>query len=338
MTARVGSGAGLRIAVIGAGAAGAMAARTLADHGHEVCVLDKGRGPGGRTATRREGALRFDHGAQYLTFDDPRLARFVTAWRDAGLLAAWPAAGSDGRCVVPVPAMKALVAHLLADIDDCRFATEVRALERRDARWVLHTADGALAPAFDVVLVTAPAPQAAALLEGASPELARTAAGAQMAPCWTLMIADPPLALAAGGDTHRGTSGDAIAWAARDAGKPGRDDAAGTWVVQASVDWSTHWLELDRDTAGERLWAEVAPLFGVAAEAPPPGVLRAHRWRHARVTRALDREALWDDTRAIGAGGDWCLGPRVECALLSGAALAGRVLCHAALAAAGVDR
>ncbi len=331
------NGAPLRIAVIGAGAAGAMAARTLADHGHAVCVLDKGRGPGGRTATRREGALRFDHGAQYLTFDDPRLARLVTAWREAGLLEPWPAAGSDGRRVVPVPAMKALVSHLLADIDDCRFATEIVTLERRDRQWVLHTADGALAPAFDVVLVTAPAPQAATLLEGASPELSLAAAGAQVAPCWTLMIADPTLALAAGGDTHRGASGESIAWAARDAGKPGRDAAGGTWVVQASVDWSMRWLELDRDAAGEKLWAEAAPLFGVAADAPPPGFLRAHRWRYARVIRALDREALWDDARAVGAGGDWCLGPRVECALLSGAALAGRVLCHAALAAARVD-
>ncbi len=109
----------LRVAVVGAGVAGLACARALADHGHEVVVLDKGRGPGGRTATRRasqagraqEGAagrgprepaaddpgasLLFDHGAQYLTARDPAFRRHVAAWAEAGVLAPWA-----GRVVV----------------------------------------------------------------------------------------------------------------------------------------------------------------------------------------------------------------------------------------------
>ena len=63
--------------VIGAGMAGIACARALAEAGHAVRVLDKGRGPGGRMATRRvttrAGEVRFDHGAQYLTARDPAL-------------------------------------------------------------------------------------------------------------------------------------------------------------------------------------------------------------------------------------------------------------------------
>ena len=42
--------------------------------GWAVTVFDKGRGPGGRLATRRADDLRFDHGAQYFTARDPRFA------------------------------------------------------------------------------------------------------------------------------------------------------------------------------------------------------------------------------------------------------------------------
>ena len=53
----------MRIAIVGAGVAGLTGALALRDAGCEVVVFDKGRGPGGRTATRRAGALSFDHGA-----------------------------------------------------------------------------------------------------------------------------------------------------------------------------------------------------------------------------------------------------------------------------------
>jgi len=69
----------MRIAVIGAGIAGLVAARDLVDAGHEVVVLEKSRGLGGRMAARRaEGDAVVDHGLPVL--DVPRygvLAGFV---------------------------------------------------------------------------------------------------------------------------------------------------------------------------------------------------------------------------------------------------------------------
>jgi predicted NAD/FAD-dependent oxidoreductase len=53
----------VRIVVVGAGLAGLTAARSLVAGGHDVLVLDKGRSPGGRMATRRIGGATFDHGA-----------------------------------------------------------------------------------------------------------------------------------------------------------------------------------------------------------------------------------------------------------------------------------
>jgi hypothetical protein len=53
----------------------------------EVRVFDKGRGAGGRTGTRRVGPWQFDHGAQYITFRDPRLSRLCQSWATAGVVA-----------------------------------------------------------------------------------------------------------------------------------------------------------------------------------------------------------------------------------------------------------
>ena len=62
------------IAIVGAGMAGITAARTLAQAGHQVMVFDKSSGAGGRMATRRSPFGGFDHGAQYFTVRDPRMA------------------------------------------------------------------------------------------------------------------------------------------------------------------------------------------------------------------------------------------------------------------------
>lgn len=53
--------------ILGAGMAGLTAARRLQRAGLDVVVIDKGRGVGGRLATRRIGDARVDHGAQFFT-------------------------------------------------------------------------------------------------------------------------------------------------------------------------------------------------------------------------------------------------------------------------------
>jgi renalase len=75
------------IVIIGAGMAGMACARRLADAGHAPVVLDKGRGIGGRMATRRIGDLRIDHGAQYV---NAHRAGFVAMLdRLGGAVAEW---------------------------------------------------------------------------------------------------------------------------------------------------------------------------------------------------------------------------------------------------------
>jgi predicted NAD/FAD-dependent oxidoreductase len=57
---------------------------------------------------------------------------------------------------------------------------------------------------------------------------------------------------------------------------------------------------------------------------PAPLVMAAHRWRFARSGR-LGLPSLWSGRLKLGLCGDWLLGPRVECAWMSGHHLADRI-------------
>ena len=70
----------MNIAIIGAGISGCSCAHQLTQAGHQVTVVEKGRGVGGRMATRRMDGARIDHGAQFFTARDIRLQALNKQW------------------------------------------------------------------------------------------------------------------------------------------------------------------------------------------------------------------------------------------------------------------
>ncbi len=83
--------------VVGAGISGLLAARELQAEGWRVTVLDKGRGVGGRMATRRLGEGNFDHGAQFFTVRGERFAGLVEDWLAAGVAEEWTRGFADAE-------------------------------------------------------------------------------------------------------------------------------------------------------------------------------------------------------------------------------------------------
>ena len=298
--------------------AGLACGTRLAAAGHAVTLLDKGRGPGGRMATRRaEGqgeTFHFDHGAQYFTARDPRFAEQLREWEAAGIVAPWPAAGEGAY--VGTPGMNAPI-RAMADALDVHFGTRVEAIGRSGEGWRLD-GEGVPDTVFDTVLIAVPAEQVPALATPHAPDLAALAEATQSEPCWTLMAAFD--GMVEHSDTLRDAG--AIGWAARNSAKPGRDSAHECWVIQGSPEWSAANLEITPDEAASALLDAFAQQ-GFAV--PPTRHRAAHRWRYARSGDA-DEGAWWDSGQGLGACGDWLAGPRVECAFLSGYALAEKVL------------
>lgn len=318
----------MKIAIVGAGIAGLACAEALETRGHGVVLFDKGRGPGGRMATRRvagpQGEIAFDHGAQYFTARDPAFAAQVEQWAAAGVAAAWPAAGGDAW--VGTPGMNAVVKAIAAQ-RDVRWNARIDAVEQKEPnegqnegwgdapKWSL---DPVQDRAFDAVIIATPAEQAVPLLQAHDPAMAGIAQRCTSAPCWTAMVAfEDRIAIAPDIVRDAGILG----WAARNSAKPGRSGGE-AWVLQATPEWSRAHLE---DEPDDVVTALLAALATQAQRALPEAVVRiGHRWRYARVA-ASRHGALWNASKRIGAVGDWLLAPRIESAWRSGRMLADRI-------------
>jgi renalase len=315
--------------VIGAGLAGLTCAARLSEAGLPVRVVDKARGAGGRASTRRAGALRFDHGAQYFTARDPRFQARVEAWAADGRVARWegrlvrladgiPAAAPGGERWVGVPKMSSLVKPLALEAG-VEFGVRVRELRRSDAGWLAQTEAGASLGPFDRVVLATPAPQAAPLLSSLAPDLAQELESVEVAPCWAVMVefATPVEVDWVGAQMTESP----LSWVAKDSSKPGRPQGE-SWVLHASPGWSREHLE---DSADEVALALLAALAEGVGALPEYEHLAAHRWRYARTLAPLGRDCVFEASLGLGVCGDYCRGERVEDAFLSGLEL-GEVL------------
>jgi renalase len=336
----------LRVAVVGAGIAGATCARALADAGHAVQVFDKSRGVGGRMSTRRvtsvAGAdvmLGLDHGTPGFAATGADFLGFVEEAQRAGLLARWTprlaphsAALPGGAMWVATPDMPALCRALLKDLP-LHILCTIDGVRRSGATWSLESGGVTLADGFDAVALAIPPQQAAVLLGMHRPDWAARAQAVPMLPVWVLMgITDTP---ATGGDWDlaRPASGP-LALVLRNDAKPARAVLAGQaqWVLHATPDWTAAQLDTPPDQVQAMLQAALADCVGGALAWRFAVV---HRWLYATLAAALGDESVaetgawWDAGMGLGVCGDALAGGGVEGAWRSGRALAALVTADA---------
>jgi len=158
----------MRVAIVGAGLSGLVAARRLVEAGVDVTIVDKGRAPGGRLATRRIGDATLDHGAQFFTIRTPAFQRQVDDWIDRGLVSIWSHGfvSDDGHArYIAVDGMNSLAKDLAVGLDvRCStMAFTIRPADAGAAGWQVVIDDGSTVDS-EAVIVTTPLPQAFSLL------------------------------------------------------------------------------------------------------------------------------------------------------------------------------
>lgn len=267
-------------AVIGAGLTGAWIASGLASAGKDVLVLDKGRGPGGRLSLRRSDCGSFAHGC-------PLDA--IAAW--AGTL---PADALQARGLAPAmdvrdPRLQALPRHLLAGVRT-RYEAQVARIERGESGWRLLDASSSVIAEARRLVLTAPAPQSATLLEDVRPDWSSRLRRLRCAPAWCVLLAQPA--------AQPEPDWQALALAqvqAQDA-LPGED--ARRWVLQLSEAASSERLEDSAQTLLQTLLLKL--------DSDPSHWLHAaaHRWRYARIVEPLHEPLLLDDALQLAVCGD----------------------------------
>lgn len=308
----------MRVAILGAGVAGASAALHLEALGYHAEVFDKARGVGGRISTRRHDSGQFDLGAQYFTARKQDFRAQVDTWQDHQTVASWqPAiyAYQDGQLSespdtqtrwVGVPTMNAPIKEMLADITVHKEA-KITAPVLNENGWTIPGFGD-----FDALVSTLPPEQAKALFPNS---LLLKQLSVSMHPCLAigLQFQSPVL-----------TQADAVfvqdhpvTWLARDSHKPGRSQYFDTWVLHCSNQYSRD----HRDDADEDLVAQALRWLEEILDVELPSMVHStvQHWRYARPAneRILSDEPIESDTGLVFAG-DWLQGGRVEGAWRSG--------------------
>ncbi len=316
--------------VVGAGMAGLAAARALADAGMRVTVVEKGRGVGGRVATRRIEDAVFDHGAQFCTVQDERFAELVGRWCTRQVAREW-ARGFDphekstqGRrpTYCGSQGMTSL-AKELAESLDIRVNSRVSVLAVDGAAWQIQ-AEGGVTLRADAVILTPPIPQTLDLLDASrirlQADVQRELEHVQYERCIAvLVLLDGPSQIPPPGGVM--LDGEPIQWLADNYLK-GISPHQSSVTIHAGPEFSrVHWQDDD-----ERL---VKTLCDAAASYlhSPVRSSQVHRWRYSKPAPCLERRCVGVlTTPPLILAGDAFAGPKIEGAVLSGWAAAERLM------------
>lgn len=326
------------VVVVGAGIAGLACAGALAAAGCRPLVVDKGRGVGGRCATRRVHDQVVDHGVAFFHGDDREFLAALAAV-PATALPGWPQrivgrgppcqpsafsrhhtrlAFAEGATAFP----KSLARGL-----PLRLATRIAAVEAGDAALQLRLEDGSSLRTRTLVL-TPPAAQTLALLPAVA-ELASARALLELVPaqpCLTLMIGYP-------GDGPRPEfdvcypEGSPLQLIVHDSAKRGAASQI-VLVAQATRAWSRAHVDAEASAWQATLLTEVARVLGPWAREPL--WIEAHRWRYAHASTPVLAAPLLVSLPGgarIGLAGEvFCADAGVQGAYRAGLALARRIL------------
>lgn len=314
-----------RVVVVGAGISGLACARELVAAGVDVTVLDRGRRPGGRMASREVSldglAHVVDVGASYLTVSDADFAEVVESWRARGLAREWTdtfaVLDGRGRATKGGPVrwaapngLRSLVLDL-ADGLDVRSEHEVGEVGFAGAGAGGAEVDGETA---DAVVLAMPDPQARDLLPAAvADELGLESEGNAVLSVWAAW----PRRWWPFRSGAFVTDSVVLSWIADDGER--RGDDAPVLVLHSTPMFAARHLD-DPEAAVPGLIGELGAVLG--RPVPAPEHAGVQRWSLASPL-ALHAETFGlvsgPDGGAIGVCGDaWGPRARVEQAWLSG--------------------
>jgi len=315
------------VLVIGAGMSGLMAASALQRAGRTVQVVDKGRGVGGRMATRRLGEAVFDHGAQFFTAEDARFHPWIETWTAEGVVQEWGTGfqGENGHHQLARPTryvgaggMTSIPKHLAAGLD-VQTGTRITSLARRSDGWLAVGHEGDSFAARSLV-VTCPVPQATILLRSL-PEhdaaFVESLGRVAYAPCLVLLATlDGPSGLPRPGGLR--LRNQMLFWIGDNQAK-GISPRAHAVTIQANPEFSLRFYDHGPEGAARQIRDLAQTLLSSRIVST-----QLKKWRYATVTEG------WDAPMAVVPGeqaplvlaGDAFGGPCVEGAALSGLAAA----------------
>lgn len=309
--------------ILGAGISGLLAAEVLRESDGTIQIVDKGRSPGGRMATRRHSKGRVDHGAQFFTAREEAFKNHVTHWIQAGCAKEWfrrSPVDSDPQGYPRYAGIRGIsdIPKELAKRHDVFLGVRIKEMDYSDHCWTLRSEVGETFSG-SWLLMTAPLPQTLDLMDQNAiplrPEFEGDLRNVQFERALAIIVElEGPSGIPNPGHLPI-LDNNVLAWAA-DNQKKG-----------ISPDHTLITLHTTSDFA-EKYWdapdAERIPIaLRAAASFLGANVRNAvcHRWKFTRPINPLQERYYLDKGRRLAIAGDAFGGPRVEGSALSGLAV-----------------
>ena len=278
-------------------------------------------------ATRRIGGGRVDHGAQYFTARHPRFITLAEKWLETGVIREWFRHLPEDHNPMGYPrycgihGMSDLPKHLAKRLD-VHCSERVAALRRNGSCWIAQT-DAGRSFAGDILVVTAPLPQALDLLETSGEDVAGVDTAALRKIRYekglaVLAVMDGPSGLAGFGGCK--IAQEPICWMADNQMK-GVSPEVPTVTIHATAQFAeAHWDSEDAVRKPIMLEAAASYLQSRVVESV------CHRWGFTLPLNPWKERLYCSNELRLVLAGDAFGGPRVEGAALSGLAAADHVL------------
>lgn len=313
--------------VIGGGISGLIAATILQSNGFSVTVLDKGRGIGGRLATRRirsatGGEGIFDYGVQYFQVQTRRVQSWIDTWIQQGLVetGAPRFLGVDHLAQNLFPYYRGTcsnrsIAQSLAESLTVHANTRITRLQWHDPDWLVYAENNTCFQG-NVIVLTPPLPQTLGLLNISGIVISEQARQDLERVTYSQCIA--VLALLA---THShvpvpgdvGLEGQPLSWLGCNTQKGISPNGHAVTLLASSEFSEAHW-EVDNSIVANQLIAAAQPWIGSLVID-----YNVHRWRYRQPLNPYRKTflALSTPGPVVLAGDAFGLGG-VEGAILSG--------------------
>lgn len=261
---------------------GLTAARELQQNGWTATLLDKGRGVGGRMATRRLAHGRADHGAQYFTARTAEFRQFISELTDAGIVREWALHESKMSDIsfhhprfIGTEGMSGIAKYMAQPLNVHTGERAVR-ISGDENNCTVLTESGQTYRA-DTLILTLPAPQASTLLaenQLLSPSEQAVFDAIEYAPCLAVMVSIHGRSSIPAPGIIKFDQGP-IAWVADNLQK--RISATTSLTIHASAAYSKEHLEDDLTAVGQHL----IDLLGEWIPKAQVDSFQVHRWRYS---------------------------------------------------------
>ena len=310
-----------KIAIIGAGVAGATCAKFLSAH-ESVTVFEKSRGVGGRLSTRRSSPFFFDHGAPFFIVRSKPFKSMVDVLIQRQIILPYNPFGKTELVYVAQPGMNALVKAIMPDVA-LHLGCRIHSLSQSSKGWLLYDDHSECYGPFDWVISTAPPVQTLDLFPDFFSKRNLLSA-IPMQACFALMLGvgfENTLA-----NQVRSVLKQSIALnhaildkVVLNHTKPGRQGGI-SLVVYANGCWSQSKINDEISDVLPLMMNEVSQVLGLNMNLVDYHQL--HKWRFARLASSQTLSYGIDVDHQLAFCGDWCLSGDVDSAYMSALSLA----------------